>query len=84
MIICAPLPRMSRAERRKAAGFMRLEIADCRSRKKADLRHAGDLYRQRERRGEIGGDRVDGKRREILAQGACLRVRKSPEISTGT
>src|SRR5947209_7085402 len=43
----------------KAAGFMRLEISQRRTGEKSDLRHR--LYRrgQRERRGEICGDRID-------------------------
>ncbi len=58
----------------EGAGLMRLEIADGRARKEADLRHARDLRRQREWRGEVGGNGIDGKIGEIPAQAVGLRI----------
>ena len=52
----------------EGAGFMRLEIAERRSREEADLRHVCDRGRQGERRGEIRGHRIDVEAGEILAQ----------------
>ncbi len=48
--------------------LMRLEIADGRAGEEADPPHAGDRRRQLGGFGEIGGDRIHGKPRQIAAQ----------------
>ena len=56
--------------------FMRLEIAERRSREKPDLRHPGDLGRQCERCGKVGRDRINAEIREILAQRVGLALKE--------
>src|SRR5438128_4301560 len=54
----------------EAERFVRLEIAERRSRKEANLGHPFDLGRQGKRRGEIGGNRINAKLGKILAYAA--------------
>ena len=50
----------------ECAGFMRLEISERRSWKKPDLWHCSDRLRQRERRGKIRRNRIDGETGKVL------------------
>src|SRR4029079_7432695 len=66
------LPRAAQ----ERARLVRLEIAERRSRKEPDLGHPFDLGGQGERRGEVGGNRINGEIGKILAQGVRLRVQE--------
>ena len=79
MISCAPGPRMLRGMAQERAASCGSKLPMVEPGKEADLRHAGDRGRQRERLGEIGRDRKHRKLGKVrCASRLASLARKSP------